>query len=293
MQKTPKLGLNKPELNEYVNIADLNENMDVLDNAVGELQEGTTVIPELETNDKTLSGAINEVKKDLETHETTSMQQITDVKSDTTAIKNDTTAIKSDTTKLLNQVNAGVGKVMRTQTFRTPGTFTWTRPAGVTRVLITASGAGGGGSVIQAGVYNGNAGGVTSFGTMLSLSGGAGASISGGSGAGAGGSGYPGNASDSSSGAGGSGYGHGSARNDSNLNGYKGGVGAGGAGANAGNYGGGGGAGDYVIDYEVTVSSNVSVVVGKGGAGANFIGSDRTIKAGDGGDGILIVKWFE
>ncbi|MCG3089121.1 hypothetical protein [Sporosarcina cyprini] len=68
MQKTPKLGLNKPELTEYVTIADLNENMDILDGAVGELKEGTTVIPELQTANKTLAGAINEVKTALTKH---------------------------------------------------------------------------------------------------------------------------------------------------------------------------------------------------------------------------------
>lgn len=42
MQKTAKLGLNKPDLTDYVNISDLNENMDVLDEAVGNAEDGLT-----------------------------------------------------------------------------------------------------------------------------------------------------------------------------------------------------------------------------------------------------------
>ena len=63
MKLTPKLNLKKPDLTDNVNIQDLNENMDVLDTAVSELQEGATSIPDLETNDKTLAGAINELKQ--------------------------------------------------------------------------------------------------------------------------------------------------------------------------------------------------------------------------------------
>lgn len=39
MQETPKLGLKKPEMTDYVNVNDLNENMDVLDEVVGGLRE--------------------------------------------------------------------------------------------------------------------------------------------------------------------------------------------------------------------------------------------------------------
>jgi len=68
MKYTAKLNLNKPDLTDYVSIADLNENMDILDAAVGELKEGTAILPELETTDKTLAGGINEVKSGLTTH---------------------------------------------------------------------------------------------------------------------------------------------------------------------------------------------------------------------------------
>lgn len=61
MQKTSKLGLNKPDLTDYVSIADLNENADILDEALGGLQDGSTVIKELQTESKELAGAINEL----------------------------------------------------------------------------------------------------------------------------------------------------------------------------------------------------------------------------------------
>lgn len=68
MQTTPKLGLKKPDLNDYVIVAELNENADILDTAVSELQDGTAVIPDLETTNKTLAGGINENKTNLATH---------------------------------------------------------------------------------------------------------------------------------------------------------------------------------------------------------------------------------
>jgi len=68
MKYTPNLNLKQPELTENVLISDINENMDVLDAAVSELQQGTKEIPDLETEDKTMSGAINEVKSDMKSH---------------------------------------------------------------------------------------------------------------------------------------------------------------------------------------------------------------------------------
>lgn len=65
MEHTPNLGLKKPGLTDNVLITDINENMDVLDAAVNELQKGTKEIPDLETEDKTMSGAINEVKNEV------------------------------------------------------------------------------------------------------------------------------------------------------------------------------------------------------------------------------------
>lgn len=68
MKYTEKLQLKKPDLTDYVNISDINENMDVLDTAVKELQDGSTEIEDLQTNDKTLAGAINELKENIVTH---------------------------------------------------------------------------------------------------------------------------------------------------------------------------------------------------------------------------------
>ena len=68
MEQTPNLGLKKPGLTDNVLITDINENMDVLDTAVNELQNGTKEIPDLETEDKTMPGAINEVNKQLTAH---------------------------------------------------------------------------------------------------------------------------------------------------------------------------------------------------------------------------------
>lgn len=65
MEHTPNLGLKKPGLTDNILISDINENMDVLDAAVSELQQGTKEIPDLETENKTLGGAINEVKNEV------------------------------------------------------------------------------------------------------------------------------------------------------------------------------------------------------------------------------------
>ncbi|AJK89638.1 MULTISPECIES: hypothetical protein [Lysinibacillus] len=70
MQLTPKLNLKKPDLTDSINVQDLNDNMDVLDTAVSELQEGSASIPDLETNDKTLAGSINEIKQTVNDVET-------------------------------------------------------------------------------------------------------------------------------------------------------------------------------------------------------------------------------
>lgn len=65
MKYTPNLNLKKPEGTESVLISDINENMEVLDAAVSDLQKGTASIPDLETEDKTIGGAINEVKNEV------------------------------------------------------------------------------------------------------------------------------------------------------------------------------------------------------------------------------------
>lgn len=67
MEHTPNIGLKKPGPTDSILITDINENMDVLDAAVSELQKGSASIPDLETVDKTLAGAINEVKQESST----------------------------------------------------------------------------------------------------------------------------------------------------------------------------------------------------------------------------------
>jgi len=68
MEYTPNLNLKKPGLKDNILISDINENMEALDGAVSELQKGNTSIPDLETTDKTLAGAINEVKNEMTGH---------------------------------------------------------------------------------------------------------------------------------------------------------------------------------------------------------------------------------
>ncbi|WP_285397655.1 hypothetical protein [Lysinibacillus sp. fls2-241-R2A-57] len=68
MEYTPNLNLKKPGLKDNILISDINENMETLDGAVSELQKGNTSIPDLETVDKTLAGAINEVKNEMTGH---------------------------------------------------------------------------------------------------------------------------------------------------------------------------------------------------------------------------------
>lgn len=66
MEFTTNLGLNKPDLTDYVNVNDLNENSDILDLAIKALQDGTNDIPTLETINKSIEGAINELKGSLD-----------------------------------------------------------------------------------------------------------------------------------------------------------------------------------------------------------------------------------
>lgn len=63
LQLTENLKLKKPDLTDYVIVSDLNDNMDVLDREVGELKQGSTTIADLQTENKTLAGAINELER--------------------------------------------------------------------------------------------------------------------------------------------------------------------------------------------------------------------------------------
>lgn len=68
MQYTSRLNLKKPDLTDYVNVNDLNENFDIIDRTVGELQDGSTEIQNLETKSKQLAGVINEINQKMEEH---------------------------------------------------------------------------------------------------------------------------------------------------------------------------------------------------------------------------------
>jgi len=153
LQTTPKLGLKKPDLTDYVSIADLNENADLIDVAVGGLRDGTAVIPELQTTNKTLAGGINEVKNGLTTHLADDVRHVTsedrvfwDAKASNLAVEK----------------------------FGAQGTYTWTVPEGVTKVFVSGCGGGGSGGVKEttSAGKNGLAGGISSFGQYLSLAGG-------------------------------------------------------------------------------------------------------------------------
>lgn len=66
MKYTEKLGLKKPELTDYVNIEDINENMDILDEQVGELKEGSTVIEDLQQELETHKADYASFKNNIE-----------------------------------------------------------------------------------------------------------------------------------------------------------------------------------------------------------------------------------
>ena len=62
MKLTTNLKLKKPDLTDYVNVEDFNQNADVLDAEVKALKDGSVAIGSLTTTSKTLQGAINELK---------------------------------------------------------------------------------------------------------------------------------------------------------------------------------------------------------------------------------------
>lgn len=187
------------------------------------------------------------------------------------------------------------------------GTHTFTVPEGVTQVFITGTGAGGGGTGYGSSSYHnaGASGGITSFGGYLSLSGGGGGAVSSTvSGTGSGGSNngvtgiISGNRGGTAStfvipsfGVGGSGFAKGG--RGAGENGQ---WGAGGAGIGPSTQGSnmcpGGGSGAYTFGFPVNVNpgEEIAVVVGAGGnGGASLNGA----KGGNGGDGVLIVEWYE
>ncbi|MER2039728.1 MAG: hypothetical protein ABS944_16395 [Solibacillus sp.] len=214
--------------------------------------------------------------------------------------------IKTGVDAIKSAVDAGtIGKTPRRQVFTANGT--WTAPAGVTKIFVTGGGAGGGGGYVGNESVAGT-GGITSFGSLFSLTGGGGgtgssnilngqAGVAGGSGGQSGGY-LVHNATTGLQTLGNGGsvalFKGGSSSTDGTISrkNYKNGgycCGGGAAGLNGG--AGAGGSGDFVVNYPLTVSPGTSypIVIGLGGAGV----SASTSSAGDGGNGILIVEWWE
>ena len=164
------------------------------------------------------------------------------------------------------------------RTFISSGT--WTRPAGVTKVVVYVTGGGGGGG---GGNYPGSVGatgGTSSFGTYASATGGVGGDLSGGGGSGGSGSGGDLNLTGQT--------GEGATTVYSNQDGYTdipgiGGVsfwggayGTGGHGSSSGYYydgGGGGGGGTAIKVLDVSSISSVPVTVGTGSGGGATSGA--------------------
>lgn len=208
--------------------------------------------------------------------------------------------IKQTTDQILAAVNAkNTSKILRKKVFTTNGVFNV--PSGVTEVLITGGGAGGGGTSVPSvgATLSGVAGTDTEFGTLLTLKGGKGGSFSGGvaiPGASGGSGGESGQANDVDSfttGRGGnSGFFFGGSGSESasalpdvrNGNFCSGGA----AYAVTQRQGGGGGGGEFVhqLPIAVTPLTSIPITLGIGGAGGNLL-------AGRGGNGWLAVEWWE
>lgn len=163
------------------------------------------------------------------------------------------------------------------QHFATSGI--WTAPIGVTQVFITAcgGGAGGAGQTGSSGVLGTN-GGSTSFGSLLILNGGLNTGVSGGY---ISGNGFVGGYGGSSV------FMNGVSFPTSTVNNAK---GTGGATYLVYSNEKGGGAGAGVINYPLTVVSGTSytITIGLGGAGGGTYVSGQK-----GGDGYMIIEWYE
>lgn len=184
--------------------------------------------------------------------------------------------------------NAVRNKRFRSAVYKTSGT--WTAPATCTEVYITGCGAGAGGYSAAGTAIAGNSGGTTSFGVLFSLVGGSGT----GAGAGAGGDGsQPGlnYVNPSTYNVGGYGGGGFSPITPSSISsGTKGALGSGGSagsGLSPAGTGPGGGAGDYVYKQPVTVTPNTAytITIGSGGTTSG--------NGGKGGDGYMLIEWWE
>lgn len=183
--------------------------------------------------------------------------------------------------------------------FATSGTFTV--PAGITKVYVEAWGGGGGGGGSSSGeLYNGTSGGTTSFGSLLSATGGGGGGKGISGTGGAGGAGGQGNSLGLNGGAGGTGtcgyydgeagissLSVGGASGTSYLMGAGEGAGGAGGGNDYGCAGGGGGGGGFARAFlAVTPGQQIAVSIGAGGLKAGGAGTQTSGKAGK-----LIVFW--
>jgi|GEM_PF-2234983 len=292
---TPNYNLEKPNEEEFYDVNVQNGNMDKIDSALKTLAV------------EVASGVTQEDLTAIDT-------KLDDINQSVDEINGKSDQIKQGVDNISNQIaNKNAGKVLKSKTYTTNGTFTV--PAGVTEVYITGGGAGGGGgSGDSQEISMGGSGTPTSFGNLLTLSGGGGGSAilgpAGSAGGMPGGSGgQAGICSLSASGfrfgnGGNSGpYFGGIAQNiPSNyvsvviMKSRDGGYCSGGAGSNytsaeVGSASGGGG-GDFVYDYPITVTplSTIVVTIGVGGLGGNNQSHGR---GGNGGNGILTVKWWE
>ena len=161
------------------------------------------------------------------------------------------------------------------KSWTTPGTYTWSAPAGVTRVRVACCGGGGGGVPDTTDTRTAGSGGTSKFGNLISATGGTGARQTGS---------YEDTENWSSSSQPGTGG------TPNGRNGKRGGTGTGGTGFalsfslangsygnggtwNSGGIGSGGGSGGYNTGYvNVTSGSTYSIVVGEGGHGLDAYG---------------------
>ncbi|WP_431808812.1 hypothetical protein [Lysinibacillus sphaericus] len=287
---TPNYNLEKPNEEEFYDVNVQNGNMDKIDSALKtlavEVANGVTEedLTAIDTKLDGINQGVNEING----------------KSD---------QIKQGIDNISAQIaNKNTGKVLKSKTYTTNGTFTV--PAGVTEVYITGGGAGGGGGCVSVpDVKSGTSGGTTSFGSHLSLPGGGGGAAAlayyatGGLAGGKGGS--PGyfysywqtlNVLVQIGNGGNGGYYNGGAGSWAESTGsvfHTGAYCSGGGGVlkSTGGAAAGGGGGDFVINKEVQVTplTTIPITIGKGGSG----GSAGGISAGNGGDGILTVEWWE
>lgn len=280
---TPNYNLEKPNEEEFYDVNVQNGNMDKIDSALKTLAV------------EVASGVTQEDLTAIDT-------KLDGINQGVDEINGKSDQIKQGVDNISAQIaNKNASKVMRSKVYTSNGTFT--APAGVTDVYITGGGGGGGGAASSnTATGNGSSGGVTSFGALLSLSGGGGGSTlspavyyatpAGGPGGSEGGV-------SQGNGIGGAGGGSGWYSGGSSgvfftnttskmANGAH---CSGGAGVVAP----GGGGAAFVIKHRVPVTplTNYSVTIGAGGKGGTFQGSGYTTIAGNGGDGILTVEWWE